>query len=197
MQEGPILHRPESPERASIPLERPWRDTRQRRSRRRGFTQLNWIVLGVVVMFMEWAPQPGSARDFVIGRLEVGNPRLAAPREDENRAPLSMAIHNNGDTSDTLVSVTSQRLGKAVLRILSTQLVPPKGILIPPHAAVLIEPRRPLVMFQDVSGAILADREKITLFFEKAGELTIEAIVEPADSNRAHGREATGAGEIR
>lgn len=191
------MHRPESPERASLPLKRLCRDTLLRPSRRRGLTRLNWIVLGVACIFMEWAPQPGSAHDFVIGRLEVGNPRLAAPREDETRAPLSMTIHNNGDTSDTLVSVTSHRLGKAVLRILSTQLVPPKGILIPPHAAVLIEPRRPLVIFQDVSGAILADREKITLLFEKAGELTIEAIVERADSNRAHGREATGAGEIR
>jgi copper(I)-binding protein len=191
------LHRPESPERASIPVAQRCRDTRQRHSCRRGFTRLNWIVLSVAVMLMEWAPQPGSAQEFVIGRLKVGNPRLAAPQEDENRAPLSMAIHNNGDTSDTLVSVTSHRLGKAVLRILSTHLVPPKGILIPPHAAVLIEPRRPLVMFQDVRGAILADREKISLVFEKAGELTIEAIVETADSSHAHGREATGAGENR
>jgi periplasmic copper chaperone A len=191
------LHWPESPERASVPGAQRCRDTRQRHSRRRGFTQLNWIVLGVAVMLIEWAPQPGSAQDFVIGRLKVGSPRLAAPQEDENRALLSMAIHNNGDTSDTLVSVTSHRLGKAVLRILSTHLVPPKGILIPPHAAVLIEPRRPLVMFQDVNGAILADREKIKLVFEKAGELTIEAIVETADTSHAHGREATGAGEIR
>jgi periplasmic copper chaperone A len=189
------LHRPESPERASIAVAQRCRDTRQRHSCRRGFTRLNWIVLSVAVMLMEWAPQPGSTQEFVIGRLKVENPRLAENKEDENRALLSMVIYNNGDTSDTLVSVTSHRLAKATLRIPSTHLVPPKGILIPPHAAVLIDPRHPLVMFQDVSGALLADREKIKLVFQKAGELTIEAIVEATDASRAHGRESAGAGE--
>lgn len=195
IQEAFILNRPESPERASIPVAEHCPDTRHRHSRRRGFTRLNWIVLGMATMFMEWAPQPGSAQEFVNGRLKVANPRLTAPQEDGNRALLSMAVHNNGDTSDTLVSATSHRLGKAVLRILSTHLVPPKGIMIPPHSALLIDPRHPLVMFQDVSSANLADREKIELVFEKAGELMIEAIVEP--SARAHERKTTGAGENR
>lgn len=136
---------------------------------------------------MERAPQAGLAQDFTIGRLRVENPRLRImPSGSENLLLLSMAIHNNGDTSDTLISVTSDRLGQAVLHIPSTRIVTPKGIVIPPHAAVLLEPGRPLIMFQEVINAISTGRDEIRLVFKDAGELTIDALVETGLS-RTHG----------
>jgi copper(I)-binding protein len=196
------LHSLESPGRAAISLLRrfPTRGSRGPSpgpSRRRGSGPLNWVLFASAITLISWEPLPGFGQDFVIGHLKVGDPRVAAPIEDESRALLLMSIHNNGDAPDMLVSVKSDRLGKAVLRVPSTRIVPPKGILIPPHAAVLLEPRRPLVMFQDIRSAISVDREQIKLVFERAGELTVEAIVEPTGSNRAREREATGAGENR
>lgn len=163
-----------------------------RHAQRRRLARPTWVVFAAVaVIFMQWTPQAGLAEDFSIGRLKVGNPRLRMPNKGEDRALLSMAIHNTGDTSDTLISVTSDRLGQADLHVASTRIVPPKGIVIPPHAAVVLEPGRPLVMFQKVTSAVSVDREKIKLAFEKAGELTVEAVVEATGSSRAHEREAT------
>lgn len=190
----------ESPGRGAITLLRRFPTKGSRgpcldRSKGRSSGPLNWALFAAAITLINWEPQLGWSQDFVIGHLRVGNPRLAAPI-DESRA-LSMSIHNNGAAPDMLVSVTSDRLGKAVLRVPSTGIVPPKGILIPPHAAVLLDARRPLVAFQDMRSVLSVDREKIKLVFQRAGELTVEAIVETTGSSRAGEKEATGAAENR
>lgn len=194
------MHLSEGPRRAAILLLR-WFPTRGSRGPRpdrlrwRGPGPLKQALFAAAITLLNWDPPPGLAQDFVIGHLRVRDPRLAAPI-DESRV-LSMSIHNNGAAPDMLISVTSDRLGKAVLRVPSTGIVLPKGILIPPHAAVLLDPRRPLIAFQDMRSAPSVDRERIRLVFERAGELTVEAIVETTGSSRAHERETAGAGEDR
>ncbi len=138
------------------------------------------------------AQRTALAQTFTIGKLQVENPRLRESDKGENRALLSMVIRNSGDAPDTLVCAKSDRLGKALLHISSKHIVTPKGIVIPPHAAVLLEPGRPLVSFEEMTEAISLGRgDEIKLVFEKSGELTIVAAVETTGLGRVHGKQAT------
>ncbi|MEK4031569.1 copper chaperone PCu(A)C [Methylocystis sp. IM3] len=160
-------------------------------SRQQRLTQLGQAGFAacMIIIVIERTPPIALAQDFMIGHLKVENPHLRMPNRGENSAFLSMIVHNNGDTPDTLVNVTSRRLGRAVLHNTSKHIVVSKGIIIPPHAAVLLEPGRPFVSFQDITDAFSVGKDdEIMLVFEKSGELMIEAEVEATDSYRLHDR---------
>jgi hypothetical protein len=67
----------------------------------------------------------------------------------------------------------------------------PHGIVIPPRATVTLEPGGPHVGLRDVTKMNpVGWGFELTLIFEKAGEVTIDASVEAPDAKHAHDAEA-------
>lgn len=134
----------------------------------------------------------GHAQEYAVGGLEIERPWLRAPKEGENVAALYMVIHNTGHAQDKLVGVKSEKIGAGVLHADVKRIVVPHGIVIPPHASVLLEPDRPYVSLEGLEAMTpVGGSFQIRLVFEKAGEVAIDASVEAPDAKHAHDAEAT------
>jgi periplasmic copper chaperone A len=158
--------------------------------------RLGWmfqVSIGAGCMFVFLAPLSSALpQEFAIGGLRVEHPWLRIPDEGENRASLFMLIHNNGDKPDKLLRVRSDKFGKTVLHAVTKNIVTPNGIVIPPHAAVLLGPGRPFVSLEEIRMMSPVGRIcELTLVFEEAGELTIEATVEAPDAKGAQDADAS------
>jgi copper(I)-binding protein len=106
------------------------------------------------------------------------------PVDRKNQASLFMVIHNNGGVPDKLLDVKSDMFGKAVLHTGSKQILAPHGIMIPGHATAILEPDRPFVALQEIKANGVGSDYELRLIFEKVGEVTIKAVVEPTDADR-------------
>ena len=149
--------------------------------------RLNLLLAGCLSLFVY--PLGGHAAESPSVRVEGA--WLRSPKPGEQEARLFMVLHNDGSASDKLVSVKTKHFDKAVIHADPSRIVVPHGIVIPPHASVIMEPGRPNVSLHDPNGETVVDtKEEFQLVFEKAGPMIIEAVVEPGDAVRANDVEA-------
>ncbi len=135
---------------------------------------------------------PIAAHEYEVGKITVEHPWLRAPNDGETSTPLFMIIENKGDAPEKLVGAQSDKIGKVVLHADPLRIVVPHGIVVPPHATVTLEPGGPHIDLRDVKKMNPVGWGcELTLIFEKAGELTIDASVEAPDAKHAHDAEAT------
>ena len=136
---------------------------------------------------------PVAAHEYEMGAITVEHPWLRAPNEGETTAHLYMTIENKGDAPDKLVGAKAEKIGKAIMHADPAHIVMPPGIVVPPRGKVTLEPGDgPHVGLHDVKKMNpVGWGFELTLVFEKAGELTIDASVEAPDAKQAHDAEAT------
>ena len=133
-----------------------------------------------------------GAHEFEAGKITVEDPWLRSPGDGETTAPLFMIIENKGDTPDKLIGARAAKVGKVVIHADPARIVVPHGIVIPPRATVTLEPGGPHVGLHDVTKMNpVGWGFELTLIFEKAGEVTIDASVEAPDAKHEHDAEAT------
>ena len=133
-----------------------------------------------------------GAHEYEAGNITVEHPWLRSPGDGETTAPLFMIIENKGDTPDKLIGARAAKVGKIVIHADPAWIVVPHGIVIPPRATVTLEPGGPHVGLRDVTKMNpVGWGFELTLIFEKAGEVTIDASVEAPDAKHAHDAEAT------
>lgn len=150
------------------------------------------LTAGVIIFPAALTPLRAEENVFEIGQLKVERPRIRTSVEDKRRASFFMDIHNNSDAPDKLIGVNSSNFEKAVLHIESGRIVTPNGIVIPPHASVLLEPGRPFVSLEETNAiAHVGSLYELTLIFEKAGVVKVLASVESGDAARMHDEKAT------
>lgn len=125
------------------------------------------------------------AQEFTIGNLTISNPyvRMTTPK-----APVSggyFSITNNGDTTDTLLSVSVDFSGKTEIHEMKMQdsvmMMRPiaNGIEIPPGETVVLKPGGKHIMFMMLKEQLVErEKRKATLTFKKAGSIEIEFIVQ-------------------
>lgn len=146
---------------------------------------------GGVVLAMTTGASVG-AHEYEAGNISVEHPWLRSPGDGETTAPLFMIIQNKGDTPDKLIGARAEKVGKVVIHADPARIVAPPGIVIPPRATVTLEPGGPHVGLLDVMKMNpVGWGFELTLIFEKAGEVTIDASVEAPDAKHAHDAEAT------
>jgi len=133
-----------------------------------------------------------GAHEYEAGNITVEHPWLRSPGDGETTAPLFMIIENKGDTPDKLIGARAAKVGKVVIHTDPARIVVPHGIVIPPRATVTLQPGGPHVGLHDVTKMNpVGWGFELTLIFEKAGEVTIDASVEAPDAKHAHDAEAT------
>ena len=79
------------------------------------------------------------AHEYEVGKIKVQHPWLRAPKDGENNAQFYAVIENNGNAPDKLISVKSEKFGRANLFGDAKTEGP---ILISPQQKIILSPLR-------------------------------------------------------
>jgi copper(I)-binding protein len=132
-----------------------------------------------------------QAHEYDVGKLKIEHPWLRAPADGQTNATFYAFLHNNGDTADKLVSVKVEKFGKAVIHGDAKNLELEAPIVIPPKQKVTLAPGGVFVALIDAKKHLeVGWGLEMTLVFEKAGEVVIDAAIDAPDAKHAHDAEA-------
>lgn len=132
-----------------------------------------------------------QAHEYEVGKLKVEHPWLRAPADGEKNASFYAFLHNSGDTPDKLVAVKVEKFGKAVIHGDAKNLELETPVLLPPKQKVTLAPGGAYVALLDARKHLeVGWGLEMTLVFEKAGEVVIDAAIDAPDAMHAHDAEA-------
>jgi copper(I)-binding protein len=150
-----------------------------------GGSLLAGAALGVVI------PKSASAHEYDVGKLKVEHPWIRAPADGDNKSSFYAFLHNNGDTPDKLIAVKVEKFGKAVIHGDPKNLELETPIVLPPKTKVTAAPGGVYVALLDAKKHLeVGWGLEMTLVFEKAGEVVIDAAIDAPDAKHAHDAEA-------
>ncbi|QGM45333.1 copper chaperone PCu(A)C [Methylocystis heyeri] len=136
-------------------------------------------------------PSPASAHEYEIGKLIVEHPWVRAPADGDNKAYFYAFIHNNGDAPDRLIGIKAEKFGKIEFQPDARQDGAATGVILPPKQSTTLAPGGAYVLLTDFKKHIeVGWGLEMTLVFEKAGEVVIDAAIEAPDALHAHDAEA-------
>ncbi|PPD43063.1 MAG: hypothetical protein CTY15_11220 [Methylocystis sp.] len=132
-----------------------------------------------------------QAHEYDVGKLKVEHPWTRAPADGEKNATFYAFLHNNGDTPDKLIGVKCEKFEKAVIHGDPKNLSAETPIVLPPKSKVTAAPGG---VYVELIGAKkhleVGWGLEMTLVFEKAGEVVIDAAIDAPDAKHAHDAEA-------
>lgn len=132
-----------------------------------------------------------AAHEYEVGKLKIEHPWLRAPLDGETNAQLFMVVYNNGDQPDRLIAVKSSALGSAVMHEAPHFAAPTDALYFPPARKVTLAPGGSYVQLLDIKKINpVGWGFELTLLFEKAGAVTIDAAIDAPDAQHAHDAEA-------
>lgn len=132
-----------------------------------------------------------SAHEYDLGKLKVEHPWVRAPNDGETTAFFYAFIHNKGDAADRLIGVKSPNIGKIEFHGSAKHGVVAEGILLPPKTKTTLSPdSRHVALFDIKKHLEVGWGFEMTLVFEKAGEVVIDAAIDAPDATHAHDAEA-------
>jgi hypothetical protein len=135
----------------------------------------------------------GSARahEYEIGKLIVEHPWVRAPLDGDNKAYFYAFIHNSGEAGDGLIGVKAEKFGKVEFHADAREEGPSKGIAITPKQTTTLAPGGAFVLLLDIKKHLeVGWGLEMTLTFEKAGDVVIDAAIEAPDAAHAHDADA-------
>jgi len=142
-------------------------------------------ALAGAVAAMTAAPLPASAHDYQLGDLSIAHPWSRATAPQAPNGVVYMAITNNGDTADRLVGAAGDAAERMELHTHNMvdgvmQMRPVEGgIDLPPGETVHLEPQGLHIMLMGLDAPLVeGERFTVTLSFEQAGEISVEAAIE-------------------
>ena len=131
------------------------------------------------------------AHEYDVGNLKVEHPWLRAPADGDNKAQFYAMLHNNGATPDKLIAVKSEKFGKAEIHGDAKQLDLVTPVVLPPKSKVTLAPGGAYAALLDIKKHLeVGWGLEMTLVFEKAGEVVIDAAIDAPDAAHAHDAEA-------
>lgn len=137
---------------------------------------------------------PAPAHEYEVGKLKVLHPWMRVPMKGEKSAALYMVIENDGEQADKLVGAVTEIAEKSEIQGAKREKL--AGAVVPPFSAAVLNPegeRLVLLDVKDKADVEAGDMLDITLVFEKAGKLTVQAAVEAPQAKHAHDFEAMDA----
>ena len=132
-----------------------------------------------------------AAHEYDVGDLKVEHHWLRAPVDGDNKAHFYAMLHNNGATADKLIAVKSEKFGKAEIHGDPKKLDLITPVVLPPKSKVTLAPGGAYVTLLDIKKHLeVGWGLEMTLVFEKAGEVVIDAAIDAPDAAHAHDAEA-------
>jgi len=154
-------------------------------------TRRDLLVLGGAAAGMALLNASADAHEYEIGKLVVEHPWVRAPADGESKAYLYGFFHNLGATGDRLVAVKAEKFGKVELHPDSRGDKPAPGIFLAPEQTTTLAPGGAYVLLLDIKKHLeVGWGLEMTLTFEKAGDVVIDAAIEAPDAAHAHDAEA-------
>ena len=133
----------------------------------------------------------GVAHEYEVGKLKVEHPWLRAPQDGDNKAQFYAVIENNGDAPDKLIAVKSEKFSKAAIFGDGKNLSTETPVTIAPKQKVTLAPGGAYIGLLDIKKHLeVGWGLEMTLVFEKAGEVVIDAAIDAPDAKHAHDAEA-------
>jgi periplasmic copper chaperone A len=131
------------------------------------------------------------AHEYEVGKLKVEHPWVRAPKDDNDKTAYFFAfIHNSGE-ADRLIGVKSPHFGSVAFHSDEKHTGAPKGIDVPAKSTTTLAPNGPHVALLELKKHIeVGWGLEMTLVFEKAGEVEIDAAIDAPDAMHAHDAEA-------
>lgn len=142
--------------------------------------------------FGVFAPaRSAKAHEYDVGKLKVEHPWLRAPADGQKDATFYAFIHNNGDTPDKLIGVKVEKFEKAVIHGDPKHLELETPVVLPPKTKTTLAPGGAYVALIGAKKHLeVGWGLEMTLVFEKAGEVVIDAAIDAPDAEHAHDAEA-------
>ncbi|HEY8162934.1 MAG: copper chaperone PCu(A)C [Methylocystis sp.] len=132
-----------------------------------------------------------KAHEYDVGKLKVEHPWLRAPADGEKNASFYAFLHNNGDTPDKLVAVKVEKFDKAIIHGDAKKLDLETPVVLPPKSMTTLAPGSVYVALIGAKKHLeVGWGLEMTLVFEKAGEVVIDAAIDAPDAKHAHDAEA-------
>jgi periplasmic copper chaperone A len=147
-------------------------------------------MLGGAALGLFAARGSAQAHEYDLGKLKIEHPWLRAPKDGETTAYFYAFIHNSGE-ADKLIAVKSAKVGKVEFHADAKHTVAPGGIVIPAKVKTTLGPDGAHVVLLDINKHLeVGWGLEMTLVFEKAGEVVIDAAIDAPDAKHAHDAEA-------
>ncbi len=134
---------------------------------------------------------PAAAHEFTVGDLTIGHPYVIETPAGARSAAGYFSVTNAGVDDDVLEAVQVEGVEAELHRTETgadgvSRMLPVEDLSIPAGGTVALEPRGLHVMFLGLTAPWTAG-EKVpgTLFFERAGEVPVEFVVEPRGAKPA------------
>lgn len=139
-----------------------------------------------------FAPRGSAqAHEYEVGKLTVEHPWLRAPAEGQTQSQFFAFIHNKGDTPDKLIAIKSEKFGKAEIHGDAKNPGAVAPLVLPPKSKTTLAPGGVHAVLSEFKKHLeVGWGLEMTLVFEKAGEVTIDASIDAPDAKHAHDAEA-------
>jgi len=141
---------------------------------------------------------PAAAHEYKLGDLEIVHPWARASAGEAKNGAVYLEIVNKGDTADRLIGAATSAAEHAELHTHISEngimkMRPVEAIDIAPGEHIVLKPGGLHVMLMGLKGTLVEGvMFPITLVFEKAGSIEVEA--EVASVATMHGKHGEGAG---
>lgn len=134
---------------------------------------------------------PARAHEYDIGAIKVEHPWMRAPADGDNKGQFYSFLHNSGSEPDKLIGVKCEKVGKVEIHGDAKNLTAITPIVIPPKSKLTLAPGDVYVALLDIKKHLeVGWGLEMTLVFEKAGEVVIDAAIEAPDAAHAHDGDA-------
>lgn len=139
------------------------------------------------------ATEPALAHEAAKGTITVLHPWARATAAGATTSPAFMEIRASAAGGDRLIAAQSSvakriELHQTVSQSGGAGTTAVKSIAVPAGTSVVLGPRGPALMLLDLAAPLKeGDLVKLSLVFEKAGEISVEATVEAAGATGPHG----------
>ncbi len=154
-------------------------------------TRRDLLAMGGAAAGSLWLFGSAEAHEYEIAKLVVEHPWIRAPKDGETTAYLYGFFHNTGATADRLIGVKSEKFGKVEFHPDARDDKPTNGIDIAPNQTTTLAPGGAYVLLLDIKKHLeVGWGLEMTLTFEKAGDVVIDAAIEAPDAAHAHDFEA-------
>lgn len=147
---------------------------------------------------LAFAPIDSQAHDYSVGNITVMHPWVRATPGNAKAGAGYLSISNSGETADTLQRAESNVSKRTELHMHSMvdgvmkMIHVEGGVEVPVGTDVVFEPGGLHVMFMGLKAPFKeGDTVPVTLFFEKAGELKIEMMVQRVGSKKHDSEKST------
>lgn len=154
---------------------------------------LHLIAAGCAALALAVMPRPALAHEYETGAVKVSHPWARATPGGATIAAAYVTIAAKDEAGDTLIGASTPAAGRVEIHthtmedgVMKMRRI--EKLAVPGGGMTLLKPSGDHIMLFELKAPLKeGDLLPLTLVFEKAGEVKVEATVEPVGAKGPHG----------